>query len=69
MGNTLPVTRANFETMLSNPVCHRMFGPMRRERMGKMFAERESLSFGEMREGMWPGVAQAQARQRRDSKL
>ena len=50
MGNTLPVTRANFETMLSNPVCHRMFGPMRRERMGKMFAELESLSFGEMRE-------------------
>ena len=69
MGNTLPVTRANFETMLSNPVCHRMFGPMRRERMGKMFAELESLSFGEMRGGMWPGVAQAQARQRRDSKL
>ena len=55
--------------MLSNPVCHRMLGPLRRERMGKMFAERESLSFGEMREGMWPGLAQAQARQRRDSKL
>ena len=69
MDNTLPVTRANFETMLSNPVCHRMLGPLRRERMGKMFAERESLSFGEMRQRMWPGLAQAQAQGRRDSKL
>jgi hypothetical protein len=51
---TQPVTRTNFETMLSNPVLHGMLGPMRRERMAKIFAEKSSLTFAQMRGKMFP---------------
>ena len=40
----LPVTRANFERMLSNPVLFQMLGPMRREKMAKIFREKEQLT-------------------------
>lgn len=49
----LPVTRANFERMLSNPVLFRMLGPIRREKIASAFSETEQLTFAQLQRKMW----------------
>lgn len=52
----LPVTRLNFERMLSNPVLFQMLGPVRREKMANVFSKKEQLTFAELQRQMWPNL-------------